>query len=751
MRANVTLSHALIVTEGPANEVARSIRMDTSTTTTHVDPDLTQLALIDALHELGKLDADIDLPIIIVTGSQSSGKSSLIQAISGVPLPRAPGDACTRCPIECRLRRGDGCVHTSDPRLSGQSKVPFGNVITDKYRVEDRVWRAQLAILNPRNSDPTAPTEVSFSPDIVCLEITSPNHSDISFVDLPGLIRNVGTSGNRDNIQLIENLAQSYISKENCIVLMTITCETDFANQGAYDLARTCDPPGQRTVGVLTKPDRCPETAHQKWVRYIANETEPLRHGWFCVKMHDMQTPHPPPTLDEAREQEEQYFNKTSVWKELPRSARSRLGSKRLVLHLEDILSGLISARIPVIIQQVVDLAEATARKLRDLGKPPSDDCIVELNTLVDQLVRDIESGIERTSGDDNSLLRLIESDAVKFKDELRATCPEFRAWNKNAKIEERYKGKSKDKDKDKDLRPITPLPELLLEDEETLAKAGTRKVIYLDDVLKKKTRSSARGLPDGGQNEVAEEYLRSFTANWNAPTTGFVRRATQRLKNIIHKTIDARCRHFSHGELPKHLRETIDAHLDECIAEANEATALLLKLEENGHTRNNLYYRECKEKFLNHLKMQRNLASDNPVLRDLSRLASHSDEKPIPAFTSAVNQAKIHLNKLLLPPEASDSALEDMAKASAGFEVSLHRFVDYVPLIVDTILVRGVCQDLAIILRQSFRFSEPGAAERCADFLREPDEVKVEREHLKMKMQRLTLAREELSNFWGP
>jgi len=351
----------------------------------------------------------------------------------------------------------------------------------------------------------------------------------------------------------------------------------------------------------------------------------------------------------------------------------------------------------------------------------------------------------------------------VKFKDELRATCPEFRAWNKDAKIEERYKGKSKDKDKDKDLRPITPLPELLLEDEETPAKAGTREVIYLDDVLKKKTRSSARGLPDGGQNEVAEEYLRSFTANWNAPTTGFVRRATQRLKNIIHKTIDARCRHFSHGELPKHLRETIDAHLDECIVEANEATALLLKLEENGHTRNNLYYRECKEKFLNHLKMQRNLASDNPVLRDLSRLASHSDEKPHPAFASAVNQAKIHLNKVGLPvtddlqlakllaPQASDSALEDMAKASAGFEVSLHRFVDYVPLIVDTILVRGVCQDLAIILRQSFRFSEPGAAERCADFLREPDDVKVDREHLKMKMQRLTLAKEELSNFWSP
>jgi hypothetical protein len=41
-----------------------------------------------------------------------------------------------------------------------------------------------------------------------------------------GLIRNVGTSGNPENIQLIENLAASYISRDNCIILMTITCES---------------------------------------------------------------------------------------------------------------------------------------------------------------------------------------------------------------------------------------------------------------------------------------------------------------------------------------------------------------------------------------------------------------------------------------------------------------------------------------------------------------------------------------------
>jgi hypothetical protein len=135
----------------------------------------------------------------------------------------------------------------------GQNKEPFGGPVTDKNLLENLVLRAQLAILNPNVSSATllypdvdlsAPSELSFTPNIVCLEITGPDYTDISFVDLPGtspkfrvqdtrflmvltgLIRNVGTGGNPENIQLIENLASSYISKENCIILMTITCES---------------------------------------------------------------------------------------------------------------------------------------------------------------------------------------------------------------------------------------------------------------------------------------------------------------------------------------------------------------------------------------------------------------------------------------------------------------------------------------------------------------------------------------------
>jgi hypothetical protein len=75
-------------------------------------------------------------------------------------------------------------------------KEPFGDVIFDPELLEDRIFRAQLAILNPNKSAQRflngqvdllhSQNELTFSPNIICLEITGPDFSDISFVDLPG-------------------------------------------------------------------------------------------------------------------------------------------------------------------------------------------------------------------------------------------------------------------------------------------------------------------------------------------------------------------------------------------------------------------------------------------------------------------------------------------------------------------------------------------------------------------------------------
>ena len=93
----------------------------------------------------------------------------------------------------------------------GQSKSePFGPPIYSKQEVEDRIRRAQLAILNPQipltsflkednidsdEIDPTADsddifqevsTSLTFSINSVSLAISGPDVADLTFVDLPG-------------------------------------------------------------------------------------------------------------------------------------------------------------------------------------------------------------------------------------------------------------------------------------------------------------------------------------------------------------------------------------------------------------------------------------------------------------------------------------------------------------------------------------------------------------------------------------
>ena len=171
------------------------------------------------------MQVDIDLPQIAVIGSQSAGKSSLIEAISGITLPRAAG-TCTRyvtfflasipylthqptssCPTECRLSRSDSpwqCIVSlrfitdAKGQLLGQARNEvFGSVIYEQSEVEERIRRAQKAILNPKKppkdfldkeDEDELVSELNFSTNCVSLQISGPEVADLSFCDLPGML-----------------------------------------------------------------------------------------------------------------------------------------------------------------------------------------------------------------------------------------------------------------------------------------------------------------------------------------------------------------------------------------------------------------------------------------------------------------------------------------------------------------------------------------------------------------------------------
>lgn len=156
--------------------------------------------LVKNLRQAGTEEV-VPLPKIAVIGNQSSGKSSLIEAICQIQVPRASG-TCTRCPMEVILRTSDEQEWRGEVKLRRENMriIPFAR-LTTREEVPTALRQAQRALLNPStpaesflNEDlEIYRDERSFTRDTVVLEIIGAD-VDVTLIDLPGIIQLVSPS-----------------------------------------------------------------------------------------------------------------------------------------------------------------------------------------------------------------------------------------------------------------------------------------------------------------------------------------------------------------------------------------------------------------------------------------------------------------------------------------------------------------------------------------------------------------------------
>ena len=239
---------------------------------------------IQTLRDLGVEILGLPLPKIVVVGDQSTGKSSLIEGISEIKVPRHAG-TCTRCPLEINLVENSEvhaqwtCKITLITRYHHDSELleratrtrPLGPwvaqdraekfhlaTLTSKAQVEDALHRAQLAILNIGNPHedyelglplPKDNLKVKFSPNVIQLDISGPNLPNLSFYDLPGVINVSEVAHEEYLVTLVKNLVKEYISTPDCINLLAIPMTDDPANSSASRLIRDVKGASERTIG----------------------------------------------------------------------------------------------------------------------------------------------------------------------------------------------------------------------------------------------------------------------------------------------------------------------------------------------------------------------------------------------------------------------------------------------------------------------------------------------------------------------
>jgi len=181
----------------------------------------------------------LTLPSIVVIGSQSSGKSSVLEAIVGHEFLPKGSNMVTRRPIELTL------INTPDAKAEYGEFPALGlGKITDFTQIQRTLTDLNMAV----------PVEQCVTDDPIQLSIYSPNVPDLSLIDLPGYIQVVGKDQPLELKQKIADLCDKYIQPPN-IILAISAADVDLANSTALRASRRVDPRGERTIGVVTKMD----------------------------------------------------------------------------------------------------------------------------------------------------------------------------------------------------------------------------------------------------------------------------------------------------------------------------------------------------------------------------------------------------------------------------------------------------------------------------------------------------------------
>ncbi|GMM30117.1 dynamin-related GTPase [Martiniozyma asiatica (nom. inval.)] len=207
---------------------------------------------------------DLRLPSIVVIGSQSSGKSSVLESIVGQEFLPKGSNMVTRRPIELTL--------VNDPNSASEvADFPALKMfnMSDFSQVQKILTDLNLAV----------PVTEAVSADPIQLTIKSPRVPDLSLVDLPGYIQVEAADQPVSLKSKIREVCDNYLQEPN-IILAISAADVDLANSAALRAARNVDPRGERTIGIITKIDLVDtETARSM----LLNKKYPLKMGYVGV------------------------------------------------------------------------------------------------------------------------------------------------------------------------------------------------------------------------------------------------------------------------------------------------------------------------------------------------------------------------------------------------------------------------------------------------------------------------------------
>ena len=347
------------------------------------------LDTVDQLRQCG-CDSYLSLPQLVVCGDQSAGKSSVLEALTQIDFPRNDG-LCTRFATEIILRR---------------AATSYGNVKIIPAKTRSSEEQESLSAFNHTAGQPAALPELiskatklmgigengmTFSKDLLRIEIAGPTHPQLTVIDLPGLIQN----GNSSDIQLVRELTEHYISSARTICLAVVAATHDHANQAILHIVQNHNASRDRTLGIVTKPDRPEEQSgmERTFISLARNEQVPLKLGWHVLKNRGFSEA--ATSFVKRNESEAEFFLTKPGWNALP---KENVGIDELCRKLSSLLFIHVQKELPRLQQELETRLSDVQSQVRELGPHRSSrsDCkhfLVEISSAISSKCKAAKQG----------------------------------------------------------------------------------------------------------------------------------------------------------------------------------------------------------------------------------------------------------------------------------------------------------------------------------------------------------------------
>uniref|UniRef100_A0A061RD34 Dynamin 1-like protein n=1 Tax=Tetraselmis sp. GSL018 TaxID=582737 RepID=A0A061RD34_9CHLO len=334
---------------------------------------------------------EVDLPQVAVVGSQSSGKSSVLESLVGRDFLPRNKDICTRRPLLLQLHQttaSEGGAKASEwaefLHHPGQKYTSFSDV---RQEIEAETVRYLGSNWN-------------VSADPITLKIFSPNVLTMTLIDLPGITKVPVGDQPRDVEDILVRMTKHYIDNPACIILAVSPGNSDIANSEAIKLAQQADPEGVRTLGVITKVDIMDEGTDVR--DYLLGKRAPtLKLGYVAVVNRSQMDINKNIPVGVALRAEQEWFESSTKGKRSYADiAAGTCGTRVLALRVNNLLKVHIQKLVPSLSSSLRSQERAAREELAKLGLydiSSHDSASATVRRAVGQFEREFAAGI---SGD---------------------------------------------------------------------------------------------------------------------------------------------------------------------------------------------------------------------------------------------------------------------------------------------------------------------------------------------------------------